>query len=154
MVGMTLQVDNDLESRMVCIFSPASTLNGLDPTSSILQDMKQTKTRNVKPKALKKKAPMHVPDSDLEIRGQPKVDIDVSIKWTHDPQWAAAFIPSLTQALYTSHKPFEDFKRDSAAFLDTVQEVFDASFPHIEYTLRSSDALVREVWPHFYLLHT
>jgi hypothetical protein len=77
------------------------------------------------------------------------VDANISLKWTRDPQWAAAFIPSLTQVLYTSRKPFEDFKRDSATFLDTVQEVFDASFPQIEYTLQSNDALVGEVWIRF-----
>jgi len=81
-----------------------------------------------------------------KIRPQPEVNIDMSLKWTRDhPQWAAAFIPSLTQALYTSHKPFEDFKCDSVAFLNTVQEVFDISFPHIEYTLQSSNALMGEV---------
>lgn len=125
----------------------ALTLNGLDPTSSIHQNIKQAKARNIKPKAPKKKALMQVPDS--EIGPQLKVDVDMSIKWTRDPRWAAAFIPSLTQALYTSRKPFEDFKRDSATFLDTIQEVFDVSFPHIEYTLQSSDALVSEVWSHF-----
>lgn len=92
---------------------------------------------------------MHVP----EIREQVNIDVDMSLKWTRDPQWAAAFIPSLTQALYTSRKPFEDFKRDSAAFLNTIQEVFDTSFPHIEYTLQSSDALVREVCPPFLIYY-
>ena len=81
-----------------------------------------------------------------EIRPQPEVNVDISFEWTRDSRWATIFIPSLTQALYTSRKPFEDFKRDSAAFLDTIQKVFDASFPHIEYTLQSSDALVGEVW--------
>lgn len=135
----------------MCVFSSASTLKGLDsdpdPTLFIQQDIKQAKKSKLNSKALKKKAPMHVPDSDSDsdFRNAANANVDISIKWTRDPQWAAAFIPSLTQALYTSHKPFEDFKRDSAAFLDTIQEVFNASFPHIEYTLQSSDALVREV---------
>jgi hypothetical protein len=92
---------------------------------------------------------MQAPDLETQISPQPKVEANISIKWTQDPQWAAAFIPSLTQALYTSCKPFEDFKRDSTTFLDIIQEVFDTTFPHIEYTLQSSDALVREVWSHF-----
>jgi hypothetical protein len=140
------------QSPKWCVFFScfiSESLNGLDPTSSIQQNIKQAKTRNVKPKAPKKKALMQVPDSESEIRPQPKVDVDISIKWTRDPQWAAAFIPSLTQALYTSRKPFEDFKRDSATFLEIIQEVFDTTFPHIGYTLQSSDALVREVWSHF-----
>jgi hypothetical protein len=113
----------------VVYISPASKsrvqlkpLNGLDPTWFIWQNIKEAKTR--KPKALKKKAPMQVPEI-------PKVDsdVDISIKWTRDPQWAAAFIPSLMQALYTSHKPFEDFKHDSpAGFLDIIQEIFDTCF--------------------------
>jgi hypothetical protein len=74
----------------------------------------------------------------------------MSLKWTRDPQWTTTFIPSLTQLLYTSRKPFEDFKRDSAAFLDAVQDVFDTSFPHIEYALQSDDALVGEVWIRFF----
>jgi hypothetical protein len=87
----------------------------------------------------------------MQVPEIPKVDsdVDISIKWTRDPQWAAAFIPSLTQALYTSHKPFEDFKRDSAGFLDIIQEIFDTCFPHIEYTLQSNHALVREVCSYF-----
>ncbi|KAF8800254.1 hypothetical protein BYT27DRAFT_7175602 [Phlegmacium glaucopus] len=118
MVNMTLD-DNDWEPQM--------------------QNTKPAKTCNAKPKVPKRKAPMQVP----EIRPT-KVNVDMSLQWTCNPQWAAAFIPSLTQALYTSCKPFEDFKRDSAAFLDTIQEVFDTSFPHVEYTLQSSDALVAE----------
>jgi len=65
--------------------------------------------------------------------------------WTRNPLWASAFTPSLSQALYTSDKPFSAFKRDSDTFLMIVQQVFDASFPHIQYTLKSEDALVGEV---------
>jgi len=52
-----------------------------------------------------------------EIRPQHEVNVDMSFEWTRDSRWATTFIPSLTQALYTLRKPFEDFKRDSAAFL-------------------------------------
>lgn len=62
-----------------------------------------------------------------------------------DPLWASAFVPSLSQALYTSYNPFSDFKRDSGTFLMTVQQVFDVSFPHIRYTFKSGDELVGEV---------
>ena len=74
----------------------------------------------------------------------------MSLKWTRDSQWTTTFIPSLTQLLYTSHKPFKDFKRDSAAFRDAVQDAFDVSFPHIEYALQSDDTLVGEVWICFF----
>ncbi len=109
--------------------------------NSIQQNTKQAKMRTTtKSKVPKKKA--LVPVSEV---GPAEANINMSLKWTCDPQWAACFIPSLTQVLYTSHKPFENFKWDSAAFLKIVQEVFDISFPHIEYALQPDDTLVGEV---------
>jgi hypothetical protein len=94
---------------------------------------------NAKPKPVKKKSPMPAPET------APQANDNLTLKWTQDPEWAAAFIPTLTQLLYTSTKPFEEFKRDSDAFLSVVQQVFNISFPHIVYSLQSTDALVGEV---------
>ncbi|KAF8804625.1 hypothetical protein BYT27DRAFT_7213772 [Phlegmacium glaucopus] len=98
--------------------------------------------RNSKSKAQKKKAPAPAP-ATRRVVPQP-TNVDITLQWTHLPEWANAFIPSLTQALYTSHQPFSDFKRDSDGFLTTIQHVFDESFPHIQYSFESSDALVGE----------
>lgn len=62
-----------------------------------------------------------------------------------DPLWTAAFMPSLSQALYISINPFSDFKHELDTFLMVVQQVFDISFPHIQYTLRLDNELVGEV---------
>jgi hypothetical protein len=72
------------------------------------------------------------------------------MQWMGDPLWAAAFIPSLLQALYVSVNPFADFKRESGTFLMVIQQVFDISFPHIQYTFRLDNKLVGEVNATFY----
>ena len=97
--------------------------------------------RNSKSKAQKKKAP--APATHWVVP-QP-TNVDIILQWTRLPEWANTFIPSLTQALYTSHEPFSDFKQDSDGFLTIIQHVFDESFPHIQYSFESSDALVGEV---------
>ena len=66
--------------------------------------MKAMVNRNSKSKAWEKKAP-----ATHQIVLQP-TNVDITLQWTRLPQWANAFIPSLTQALYTSHQPFSDFK--------------------------------------------
>ena len=75
----------------------------------------------------------------------PPAIADQTVQWINDLIWGNAFLPSLTQCLYTSLQPFSDFKRDSEEFLDVVQQAFDAAFPNIDYKLKLEDAFVGEV---------
>jgi hypothetical protein len=62
-----------------------------------------------------------------------------------DKRWKEVFIPTITHAFFISDEPFKQFKRESAEFLKTVQDVFDVSFPDIGYTLNLRDDLVEKV---------
>ena len=63
----------------------------------------------------------------------------------YDYRWKRIFLPTLTHALYISREPFVDWKIDSPAFLATVQNVFDLSFPNIDVTLSARDKLTDAV---------
>jgi hypothetical protein len=58
-----------------------------------------------------------------------------------DYHWKCVFLPTLTHALYISHEPFMDWTIDSPAFLATVQNVFNLSFPNIDVALSVNDKL-------------
>ena len=47
---------------------------------------------------------------------------------------------------FISDEPFKHFKRESAEFLETVQDVFDVSFPDVGYKLNLRDDLVEKVY--------
>ena len=79
----------------------------------------------------------------MDNANSPKTDL--TIQWMHDSLWALIFIPSLMQALYTFFNPFIEFKQDSDDFLIIIQHIFDISFPHIQYTVKSDDNLVGKV---------
>ena len=64
-----------------------------------------------------------------------------------DSRWANTFIPTITHALYVSREPFVDFTSESTDFLSTVQNVFNLSFPNIEYELTLDDLIVKTVCP-------
>jgi hypothetical protein len=66
-------------------------------------------------------------------------------EWMLTNAWKITFLSTLTHALYMSEKPFEDFKLNSSEFLKTMQTIFDLVFPHITYSLSSSDELVKKV---------
>ena len=61
------------------------------------------------------------------------------------PNWAAVFLPTLTQLLYTSHKPFDDFHVQCDEFLDMAQQAFDSAFPLVQCRLQFNDNLVKTV---------
>ncbi|KAF8460984.1 hypothetical protein DFH94DRAFT_700137 [Russula ochroleuca] len=87
---------------------------------------------------------------DIVPHANPCAETFHTMQWMGDPLWAAAFIPSLLQALYVSVNPFADFKRESGTFLMVIQQVFDISIPHIQYTFRLDNKLVGEVNATFY----
>ena len=58
-----------------------------------------------------------------------------------DYRWKCIFLPTLTHALYISCEPFVDWTIDSPAFLATVQNVFNLSFPNIDVALSAKDKL-------------
>ena len=51
----------------------------------------------------------------------------------------------LTHAFYNSREPFKDWTIDSPAFLATVQNVFNLSFPNIDVALSAKDKLTDTV---------
>lgn len=62
-----------------------------------------------------------------------------------DSRWTEVFLPSLVHALYTSRKPFKDFKTKAPEFLKIVQKTFDLSYPEIDLTLKTNDEFVKKV---------
>jgi len=72
-------------------------------------------------------------------------DDDATSPFMKDKRWKSTFLPSLTHKLFIAAQAFVDFKADSQVFLQTVQEVFDVSYPNIEYRLEQSDKLVTTV---------
>ena len=89
-----------------------------------------------KPKAHPTKSnlkPVAVTSQNREITEQ------IANNFLDDYCWKRVFLPTLTHALYISHKPFEDWTIDSPAFLATVQNVFNLSFPNIDIALSVKD---------------
>jgi hypothetical protein len=62
-----------------------------------------------------KLSPVDVPHLDVN---------DLQERCMLHPNWASVFRPTLTQLLYTSLKPFDDFRVQSGEFLDTVSTLF------------------------------
>jgi hypothetical protein len=62
-----------------------------------------------------------------------------------DRRWARVFIPTLTHAFYISREAFTDFTLDSPKFIETVQNVFNISFPNADFSLTSNDEVVKAV---------
>jgi hypothetical protein len=69
--------------------------------------------------------------------------------WTTQPKWRNTFLPTLNHALFVSQSPFLHFRLESSEFLPIIQQVFNVSFPDIQYMLRSGDFLVKEVSNHY-----
>jgi hypothetical protein len=63
-----------------------------------------------------------------------------------DSHWARVFMPTITHALYISHKPFVDSTLESPEFLMTVQNAFNLSFPNVDFELAPDDLIVKTVW--------
>jgi hypothetical protein len=70
-------------------------------------------------------------------------------EFLQDTRWANVFIPTITHALYVSRKAFCDFTSESPMFLAKVQEVFDLSFPNVDFKLKFNDPLVITVCIHY-----
>jgi hypothetical protein len=70
---------------------------------------------------------------------------DITTRFLQDPRWAKVFIPTITHAFYVTHEPFLDWTPESAAFLTTVQHVFDLSFPNVTFVLTDDDGIVDTV---------
>ncbi|KAF8809248.1 hypothetical protein BYT27DRAFT_7007716, partial [Phlegmacium glaucopus] len=60
----------------------------------------------------------------------------------NDTRWVESFLPTLTHMLFISPHAFQDFRSESLAFVETVQDVFDVTYPNIEYTFKRKDAFV------------
>ena len=83
--------------------------------------------------------PAAVTPQNSEIAGQ------IADNLLDDYHWKHIFLPMLTHALYISREPFMHWVIDSSAFLATVQNVFDLSFPNIAVTLSAKDKLTETV---------
>jgi hypothetical protein len=68
--------------------------------------------------------------------------------WTTQPRWRTTFLPTLHHALFISQNPFLHFRLESSEFLPIIQQVFNVSFPDIQYTLHNVDLLLKEVSNH------
>lgn len=89
----------------------------------------------------------NVPLKKKKLRGPKKQASNAAASLTaaeflQDTRWANVFTPTITHALYVSHEPFVDFASDSPVFLAKVQEVFDLSFPNVDFKLEFGDPLV------------
>ncbi|KAF8167104.1 hypothetical protein B0H34DRAFT_791875 [Crassisporium funariophilum] len=73
-------------------------------------------------------------------------DIDLDTNWTSDRSWVKIFLPSLMHALYVSPEPFKNFRPKADEFHDTIQTVFDLSFPNVEYEVKEDDTLKSEAY--------
>ncbi|KAH8977283.1 hypothetical protein EDB86DRAFT_3092671 [Lactarius hatsudake] len=56
------------------------------------------------------------------------------------------FLPTLSHALYITDHPFTDWTWESNTLLQTIQNVFNISFPNISYTLSGQDKVVRAAY--------
>ena len=90
-------------------------------------------------KAKKPKHAMKAPKANVDLGGG---DRPTAAEFLRDRRWANVFIPTITHALYISRDPFLDFTSESPVFLATVQEVFDLSFPNVNFVLVANDPLV------------
>jgi hypothetical protein len=92
-------------------------------------------------KSVSKKA---MPIATVEAEAQLDCTAQVE-KFMKDVNWTCCFLPTLTQALYTSSSPFVHFAMQSSQFLQTVQAVFDLAFLTVTFVLQPDDKLVTEV---------
>jgi hypothetical protein len=86
-----------------------------------------------------KSKPAAVTPQNSEITGH------VTDNLLNDYRWKHIFLPTLTHAFYISREPFENWTIDSPAFLATLQNVFNLSFPNIDVALSAKDKLTNTV---------
>lgn len=63
----------------------------------------------------------------------------------NDPRWTRTFLPTLSHALYVTDYPFRDWAWDSDVLRETIQVVFDLSFPNISYVVTRQDCIIKAV---------
>ncbi|KAH8990664.1 hypothetical protein EDB86DRAFT_3080297 [Lactarius hatsudake] len=71
---------------------------------------------------------------------------DIAQQCLDDPRWKRVFLPTLSHALYITDHPFTDWTWESNTLLQTIQNVFNISFPNISYTLSGQDKVVRAAY--------
>ncbi|KAF8260234.1 hypothetical protein EI94DRAFT_1706462 [Lactarius quietus] len=68
---------------------------------------------------------------------------DIAKKCLKDYHWTNIFLSTLSHALYVSQQPFKDCAWSSDALRETVQVVFDISFPNISYMVAHQDCIMK-----------
>ncbi|KAF8238944.1 hypothetical protein L208DRAFT_1374869 [Tricholoma matsutake] len=96
-------------------------------------------TRKSSKSVSKKAIPIATIEAEAQLNRTAKVE-----NFMKDINWTRRFLPTLTQALYTSSSPFMHFTMQSSQFLQTVQAVFDLAFPTVTFVLQPDDKLVSE----------
>lgn len=64
----------------------------------------------------------------------------------HDT-WAKNFLPTLMHLFFVSEDPFQGFAKDKPPFIAIVQRAFDATHPHVSFTVTAGDDIVTAVSP-------
>ncbi|KAF8230072.1 hypothetical protein L208DRAFT_1378685 [Tricholoma matsutake] len=96
-------------------------------------------TRKPSKSVSKKAIPIATIEAEAQLNRTAKVE-----NFMKDINWTRRFLPTLTQALYTSSSPFTHFAMQSSQFLQTVQAIFDLAFPTVTFVLQPDDKLVSE----------
>lgn len=68
-----------------------------------------------------------------------------------DNRWARIFVPTITHMFYMTREPFVDWSPESATFLETVQHIFNLSFPNVIYTVSAHDQVMKTVRTYYFL---
>ncbi|KAH9008157.1 hypothetical protein EDB83DRAFT_2681535 [Lactarius deliciosus] len=68
---------------------------------------------------------------------------DIAQQCLDDPRWKRVFLPTLSHAFYITDHPFTNWIWESNTLLQTVQIVFNLSFPNISYMLSVQDKVVK-----------
>ncbi|KAH9066932.1 hypothetical protein EDB83DRAFT_2519235 [Lactarius deliciosus] len=71
---------------------------------------------------------------------------DIAQQCLDDPRWKHVFLPTLSHAFYITDHPFTDWIWESNTLLQTVQIVFNLSFPNISYMLSVQDKVVKAAY--------
>ncbi|KAH9025701.1 hypothetical protein EDB83DRAFT_2656378 [Lactarius deliciosus] len=71
---------------------------------------------------------------------------DIAQQCLDDPRWKRVFLPTLSHAFYITDHPFTNWIWESNTLLQTVQIVFNLSFPKISYTLSVQDKVVKAAY--------
>ena len=59
--------------------------------------------------------------------------------------WVKVFLPTLMHLFFTSDEPFKHFENGSPAFVNIIQEAFDATHPTVSFFIMAGDAIATTV---------